>query len=292
MTAETSADASCAVVARSSDRAAAEFCRWLSGTLLGLLLFTALLVGWRRLARALSTPLGPAALSAVGGVAAAAALGARLLWRARRPQAAAAEQGWSTWILPSLALALLAAALSLPSTSSAGLLALWTPLAAEELLAWGSVAWRAIRSRRRRSAEDRRRRPKTLPEESRADLPSTQPAGNPGPSPKPPLTVETLPGDVLQQLTRSRAEDGSEQVGGYVRTRFDPGQRTASVHVAFCPPFARTPKLTVRQMDGPAARVKTVQLVPYGTRLDLKLAAASGQSEGVTLEFLARLERE
>jgi hypothetical protein len=60
--------------------------------------------------------------------------------------------------------------------------------------------------------------------------------------------------------------------------------------VAFCPPFKSTPRLEVQQREGPAARVKTAQLLPYGARLDLKLAAAAEQPLTVVLQFIARFD--
>ncbi len=91
----------------------------------------------------------------------------------------------------------------------------------------------------------------------------------------------------MQQLTRTRAADGSERLSGWLRAPFLAGQRTASVHVAFCPPFAAVPELSVEQVDGPPARVKTAQLLPQGARLDLKLASAAEEPHDVALEFSA-----
>ena len=70
------------------------------------------------------------------------------------------------------------------------------------------------------------------------------------------------------------------------------GQRTHNVHLAFCPPFARTPELAVEQVDGPRCRIKTVQLLPYGARLEVKLAAAAESATGVLLKFCASGLRE
>ena len=53
-------------------------------------------------------------------------------------------------------------------------------------------------------------------------------------------------------------------------------------------PFNRAPRLEVRQREGPAARVKTTQLLPYGARLDLKLAAPAEKPLVVLLQFTAR----
>jgi hypothetical protein len=73
---------------------------------------------------------------------------------------------------------------------------------------------------------------------------------------------------------------------------FTAGQRTGSIHVAFCPPFAAVPEVEVEQIDGPEARIKTAQLLPYGVRLDLKLAAASEEPTSVLLQFSARSTQE
>ena len=94
--------------------------------------------------------------------------------------------------------------------------------------------------------------------------------------------------DITQQLVRSRSADGSEILSGWVRVSLAAGQRTASVHVAFCPPFARTPILTVDQIAGPPGRVKTIQLLPYGTRFDLKLPQSNEKPSSVLLQFSAQ----
>lgn len=100
------------------------------------------------------------------------------------------------------------------------------------------------------------------------------------------------PEEVVQQLTRSQAADGSEDISGWLRMSFLAGQRTGSLHVAFCPPLGDAPELLVEQVDGPEARIKTAQLLPYGARLDLKLAVAAEQPTTVLLQFSARAPRE
>lgn len=94
--------------------------------------------------------------------------------------------------------------------------------------------------------------------------------------------------EVLQQLTRRRLAGGAEELAGWLRVPFAAGQRTENVHVAFCPPFATAPQLAAAQLDGPEARVKTAQLLPYGVRLDLKLLTPAEQCATVLLEFTAR----
>ena len=77
-------------------------------------------------------------------------------------------------------------------------------------------------------------------------------------------------------------------MSGWLRMPFAAGQRNGSVHVAFCPPLRATPELLVEQIGGPEARVKTAQLLPYGVRLDLKLAVAPEEPASVLLQFFAR----
>lgn len=79
-----------------------------------------------------------------------------------------------------------------------------------------------------------------------------------------------------------------EELSGWLRLPFAAGQRTGSVHVAFCPPLCVTPKMEVEQIEGPAVRIKTAQLLPYGARFDLKLAVPTEESTAVLLQFSAR----
>ena len=123
------------------------------------------------------------------------------------------------------------------------------------------------------------------------------PRKSPSPSPvcetKTPDPFVAVPAaEVTQQLTRSEAADGGEELSGWLRLPFAPGQRTGSIHVAFCPPLRVAPELAVEQIEGPEARIKTAQLLPYGARLDLKLAAAAEGPTAVLLQFTARAPRD
>jgi hypothetical protein len=57
------------------------------------------------------------------------------------------------------------------------------------------------------------------------------------------------------------------------------------------PAFAARPELAVEQLEGPEARLKTAQLMSYGARLDLKLAAAAEEPTSVLVQFSARTTR-
>jgi len=257
---------------------AAEILRWLAVAMLGLLATTALLLAWRRLAGALESPLGSSTLSAVALVAAAAAAAVRILGRsAGQPSSSPWPARALTW-MPLAAVGVIGTALSLPGTSPAGLAAFWLILGVEE------VWWlRGPRPQRPSAAQPR---PASLPSgQFRYDPPQPPP---PQPFSMMSLPEEVSPDDVVQQLTRSHAPDGSEVLAGWLRVAMAAGQRSANLHVAFCPPFLQTPRLAVEQLSGPPARIKTVRLFPYGTRFDLKLDQPSQSPSSLLLQFLAR----
>ena len=172
-------------------------------------------------------------------------------------------------LAPAIALLFFAAALSVPGTGVLGLVALWTPIVAEEV-------WSIYRTFFRR--------PSPRPVRPTAEL--SAPAF--GLIAAAPVAEPQADGEVTQQLTRSRAADGTETLSGWLRLAFAPGQRQATAHLSFCPAFAQAPLLEVRQTEGPAARVKTGQVLPYGVRLEVKLASPAGDAITVRLAFSAR----
>src|SRR5690606_6396471 len=96
-----------------------------------------------------------------------------------------------------------------------------------------------------------------------------------------------LPNEVLQQWTRSRLPDGSEQILATLRAELAAGQRTASIHLAFCPPLAELPELEFEQVDGPDARIQQGELFRHGARLDVRLAEPTATACSVVIELAA-----
>ncbi len=130
------------------------------------------------------------------------------------------------------------ASLTLGGTSPGGVLALWMPLVIGET--WG---WTKIRGRRQpgaRWSEGRR--------------------------------------DLSQRLVRFRTPGGGDTIEAVVRCSLGPGERSGSVHVPFCPPFAGPPRVTVRQVSGPKARVRVGMVLAQGLRVDIRLGEAAGGS--------------
>jgi hypothetical protein len=89
---------------------------------------------------------------------------------------------------------------------------------------------------------------------------------------------------ILQQLTRSRTADGCQVIHGTLVAEFVPGERTATLHVAFCPPFERLPQVEAAADD---CDVKVVQVLHQGARLDVRLGRVCDIPKRVTVEILA-----
>jgi len=92
-------------------RSAVELARWSAGVLVGLLTAAAVLIGWRRLAGALHRPLEPLVLLLAGALVAAAAAGIRILWQHLPAIENTRPRRWPVWLLTSVAVLGLAAAL-------------------------------------------------------------------------------------------------------------------------------------------------------------------------------------
>jgi hypothetical protein len=68
------------------------------------------------------------------------------------------------------------------------------------------------------------------------------------------------------------------------------GQRTATSHLSFCPALASVPRIVCQQLDGPEARIKVIQALPYGARLEVKLIEAAEGPFTMTIEFIAECD--
>ncbi len=250
------------------------------GSVAALSVALGLLVVWRRLSGVPGVgPPWPAGVFS-GALAAAVAGALRAGWalEARRP--ASRTTKLLRRALPSLVPLSWGLAVSLPPASAPTLVGFWSLVVAEEIWGWGLAGrgWgrRASAPRKHLSGN---RQPQTAT--------SPTPVRTPG-APPPAVVEPSAEGEVLEQLTRCRLTDGTEQIAGWLAVHFAPGQRTDCLHVAFCPPFARSPELQITQLEGPLVRVKTGQLQPYGVRLDLKLAETAPEAERVVLSFAAR----
>ena len=237
-----------------------------------VLLATGGLLFSRRFGGALSQDLPRTALLLLAVSATAAAACARIVWRRTHPFRAGQRIalgdrliGWGS----SLGLVLLAAGCSFPAAQTSDWL-IWLPLLVVDQL------WRQ----------------------------NFFDAGHPGsndPSlsdaysvtPLEPLALEALTAanqpseQIVQQLFRVRDEQGLESIYGTLQAEFQPGQRTATLHVGFCPPLPTEPRVEAEPISGPAARVKIVRALAHGARLDVKLTAPNDRPCQVMVDMAA-----
>lgn len=231
-----------------------ELTAYLRSAVTALLALAAVFVVSRWMAGALKTPLGPFPLLVAGVLLAGLARMAHAPAQAGRFPAGG--------VMTSVATLALAASLSLSGGNVGALLGFWAVIVGEELWAWRG----------------------SLPDRRVAPPPGSAPVdGN--------LTDETEPAEpaanVLQQLTLRTTADGNQELSGWLRIRFDVGQRSGSLHVAFCPPFGQVPLVQAEALSGPDCRIKAAQVLPYGVRLDVKLDEPAGERESVLVWFFA-----
>ncbi len=243
-----------------------------AAVILAMLCLAAATVVFRRLAGALVDPLPPALMLAAVATIAAAAAAVRLGWLP-----AGSRGGWLPMAATSLAALSLFVSLCLPGTPPAWIAVFGILLAAEETWAWASRIKYVKNSRSLTDSGEEAADSSTFPELSDPGycLPSV-------------AALDAAPAEnVTQQLVRSRAAGGGETISGWLRAHFAAGQRTGSVHLAFCPPLDSTPKVEIEQIGGPAARIKTAQVLPYGVRLDVKLATSYDESTEILMRLSA-----
>jgi len=92
---------------------------------------------------------------------------------------------------------------------------------------------------------------------------------------------------ILQRLFRVRDESGQEVVYGTVRADFEAGQRTAVVHVGFCPPLSHIPEIEAESFPGTPSRIKIVQALAHGTRMDVRLPTPAENDRHIWIDLAA-----
>jgi hypothetical protein len=88
---------------------------------------------------------------------------------------------------------------------------------------------------------------------------------------------------MLQQLTRLRTVEGRDVIHGTLVAEFASGEQTATLYVAFCPPFERLPQVEVES----SADVKVVQALHNGAQLEVRLPRATKVPITVSVELFA-----
>jgi hypothetical protein len=255
--------------------ASLELTGYLRAAVAVMLAATAVFVAARRLAGALETPLQSVELLA------AACMLAGLAVIARAPQPSG--QVGAGKILVTLAVIATAAALSLGGSNPGALLGFWAIVLGEETWAWRGQLPKRLAIADPVKTLIGKARPIDSGHESPGAPGLDWSAGAEGSEREP-----TEPGaDVLQQITLRATAEGGQELSGWLRVALAAGQRTGSLHVAFCPAFDQTPTVGAEPVAGPDCRIKAAQILPYGVRLEVKLYEAANEGESVLLWFHA-----
>lgn len=224
-------------------------------------------------------PMGLAALVSVGVVSAGFASLLRIAWcRLGLRPVRSRSMALLLWGIPTVTIVILGLSLSIEGTGTVALALFWILLGAEEL-AWWRFAWRQLQVDSTLGAFDGATRdgPDSRAAQDGFDNRGVDLEGR----------EELLSDDVSQQMTRSWAEEERDTITGLLRTRFDPQQRSQSLHVAICPPMLRRPTVTVTQLSGSRARIKAAEVQPFGIRFDVRLSATSEAEQDLLIHFEA-----
>ena len=226
-----------------------------------------LLVAGRRLLGALTTELPPSTMMLTALIAATVVACARIAWRRNFPLESQDELspadrvlGWTS----SAALALLAVGCCYPANRTADWL-IWLPVLIADQF-WRQNFFDAGEP--------------WAPSSDKEDELQTSPT----------LTITESPGhdNIVQQLYRLQDEHGLEVIYGTVRANFVTGQRTAVVHIGFCPPLTYLPEIEAEALPGSLAETKVVQALAHGARLDVRLPAPAPIDCQVWIDLAAR----
>jgi len=228
----------------------------------------------RRLSGAIQQPLSDGALVGVAVLSVVWAAAARLLGLyAVEPAAPPWKRPGIDW-LPTVALALIGAAVSLPGSSAVAIVLLWTLIAAEEVAAG-------------------------LLERGRTQSPAGRVAGNgstagraSGAAARVADRVESedefVAEHIWQHYTRERTDDGGEQIHGALRVVFARGERTTVEHLVFCPMLAEAPVVEAEPLGDVECTIRPTHVYRYGARLEIKRSEPYDEPAEVVLVFEVR----
>lgn len=168
-----------------------------------------------------------------------------------------------------------------------GVIAVALPPRAGDWTTWLALAVALVAvtaPRAARGTSGRRRR------EVRAVVPATRPVSSPEPNgPRGPAVPG---GRLLQRLERFEHPPGVDCVRGRVQVEIPAGAKAAHGHVGFCPAFSQTPSVTVTtDYDGVEAVVSAAELLPWGVRVEVRLAEPAEETLEIPVDVTAQAPR-
>lgn len=122
-----------------------------------------------------------------------------------------------------------------------------------------------------------------------------QTRGRPWPVPRPPRRSadddrrRATQGKLVQRQERYELPSGADCLRGRVLLAVAAGGRTAHAHVGFCPAFTRTPSVQVEtDYDGVEAVVAAAEVLPWGVRVECRLAEPADEPLEIPVEVFVR----
>ncbi len=106
---------------------------------------------------------------------------------------------------------------------------------------------------------------------------------------RPRPVADRLPGRLRQRFTRYDAHEGGDRLRGRINVEVGAGARLAHGHVGFCPAFATTPAVAVStDYDGVEATVTAAEVLPWGVRVEVRLAEPAEEPLEIPVDLLVR----
>lgn len=98
----------------------------------------------------------------------------------------------------------------------------------------------------------------------------------------------TCPGRLRQEQQRFEPAPDTDCLRGRLMLTLPAGAKTAHGHVGFCPAFVETPRMRVTtDYDGVEAVVAAAEVLPWGVRLECRLAEPAEEPLEIPIDFLA-----
>jgi len=108
--------------------------------------------------------------------------------------------------------------------------------------------------------------------------------------PRPPRRRRKLPGSLRQRYERYELPAGGDCVRGRLAVSVPAGARAAAGHIGFCPAFAATPEVeATTSYDGVEVTVAVAEVLPWGVRVECRLAEPAEEPLEVPVDILARV---
>jgi hypothetical protein len=131
--------------------------------------------------------------------------------------------------------------------------------------------------------------------ESVAGIAPTLPAAGGEPADSPPVdhgALGAMTAGLRQRLERFETATGDDHLRGRLLVPVAAGSRSGHAHIGFCPPFAGTPLVDASaDSDLVEAEITAAEILPWGVRIECRLAEPAEEAFEIPVGLLARHPR-